>query len=139
MGAAALFRPAMGSAQTASPVFTRRIPSSGEELPAVGLGSWITFNVGEDVAARDECAVGRPWTQAELFGIMPDPTAVATLGLLAAAPRAGWILWVVPLGWITFSGATQWTMHSPDWRVVPGLALCSAALAVKSRLRPAST
>jgi diketogulonate reductase-like aldo/keto reductase len=34
----------------------RRIPSSGEELPVVGLGTWITFNVGDDVAARDECA-----------------------------------------------------------------------------------
>ena len=27
---------------------TRRIPSSGEALPVVGLGSWITFNVGND-------------------------------------------------------------------------------------------
>jgi diketogulonate reductase-like aldo/keto reductase len=35
---------------------TRPIPSTGEELPLVGLGSWITFNVGDDVAARDSCA-----------------------------------------------------------------------------------
>src|SRR5688572_32578802 len=35
---------------------TRRIPSSGEEIPVIGLGSWITFNVGDDRAARDECA-----------------------------------------------------------------------------------
>jgi diketogulonate reductase-like aldo/keto reductase len=41
-------------AQTAR-VMTRRIPSSGEELPVVGLGSWITFNVGDDVDARNEC------------------------------------------------------------------------------------
>ena len=34
-------------------VTTRRIPSSGEELPVVGLGSWITFNVGNDNAARE--------------------------------------------------------------------------------------
>jgi diketogulonate reductase-like aldo/keto reductase len=33
----------------------RAIPASGEQLPLVGLGSWITFNVGDDVAARDEC------------------------------------------------------------------------------------
>src|SRR3954471_23912856 len=33
----------------------RTIPSSGERIPAVGLGSWITFNVGDDPAARDEC------------------------------------------------------------------------------------
>jgi len=35
---------------------TRPIPSSGEALPLVGLGSWITFNVGNDREARDSCA-----------------------------------------------------------------------------------
>jgi diketogulonate reductase-like aldo/keto reductase len=34
----------------------RAIPSSGEALPVVGLGSWITFNVGDDPELRDECA-----------------------------------------------------------------------------------
>jgi diketogulonate reductase-like aldo/keto reductase len=38
------------------PLLTRPIPSSGEKLPLVGLGSWITFNVGDDVAAQDSCA-----------------------------------------------------------------------------------
>lgn len=33
----------------------RRILSSGEMLPVLGLGSWITFNVGNDRAARDQC------------------------------------------------------------------------------------
>jgi diketogulonate reductase-like aldo/keto reductase len=37
-------------------VLTRPIPSSGEALPLVGLGSWITFNVGNDQQARDSCA-----------------------------------------------------------------------------------
>ena len=37
-------------------VATRPIPSSGEALPVVGLGSWITFNVGNDRPARDACA-----------------------------------------------------------------------------------
>ena len=32
---------------------SRAIPSSGEAIPLVGLGSWITFNVGNDRAARD--------------------------------------------------------------------------------------
>lgn len=40
----------------AQPVLaTRAIPSSGERIPAVGLGSWITFNVGRDRALRDNC------------------------------------------------------------------------------------
>jgi diketogulonate reductase-like aldo/keto reductase len=36
-------------------LLTRRIPSSGEEIPIVGLGSWRTFNVGNDPWARGEC------------------------------------------------------------------------------------
>ena len=36
-------------------LLTRPIPSSGEALPVVGLGSWITFNVGDDPAARARC------------------------------------------------------------------------------------
>lgn len=35
---------------------TRPIPSTGEQLPLVGLGSWITFNVGADAVARDATA-----------------------------------------------------------------------------------
>lgn len=34
----------------------RRIPSSGEAIPVIGLGSWITFNVGDDAVARRACA-----------------------------------------------------------------------------------
>jgi diketogulonate reductase-like aldo/keto reductase len=37
-------------------VLRKRIPSTGEELPVIGLGSWITFNVGGDQELRDECA-----------------------------------------------------------------------------------
>ncbi len=40
----------------AAPVITRPIPSTEEALPVVGLGSWITFNVGDDIVARDSCA-----------------------------------------------------------------------------------
>jgi diketogulonate reductase-like aldo/keto reductase len=45
-------------AQTAGTarVLSKPIPSSGEQIPALGLGSWITFNVGNDRAARDQCA-----------------------------------------------------------------------------------
>lgn len=31
---------------------TRAIPSTGEKLPVIGLGSWITFNVGNDPRGR---------------------------------------------------------------------------------------
>lgn len=37
-------------------IATRPIPSTGERLPAVGLGTWITFNVGDDAELKDESA-----------------------------------------------------------------------------------
>jgi diketogulonate reductase-like aldo/keto reductase len=51
--AAAVLRPISALAQGA--IVTKPIPSSGERLPVVGLGSWITFNVGDDIELRDEC------------------------------------------------------------------------------------
>jgi diketogulonate reductase-like aldo/keto reductase len=52
--ASSMLRPLLALAQT-DPL-TRPIPSSGERLPVVGLGSWITFNVGDDPELLDECA-----------------------------------------------------------------------------------
>lgn len=55
--ALALFaRPALAQQPASQALITRRIPSSGETLPVIGLGSWITFNVGNDPTARDACA-----------------------------------------------------------------------------------
>jgi len=48
--------PEGAAAQTRGALLTRQIPSSKEELPLVGLGSWITFNVGDDPVARANCA-----------------------------------------------------------------------------------
>jgi len=53
---AALLPPAFAAAQPRPAPLTRPIPSSGEAVPAVGLGTWITFNVGNDPAAREACA-----------------------------------------------------------------------------------
>ena len=53
--AGALLRPLDAFARPFAPI-TRPIPSSGEAMPIVGLGSWITFNVGDDPALLDECA-----------------------------------------------------------------------------------
>nr|WP_155472192.1 DUF6064 family protein [Pseudoduganella buxea] len=75
--------------------------------------------------------LGRPWTQAEVFGIAPDATAALTLVLLAGAPRAHALLWPVPLLWCAVSGATLWTMHAPLAWLLPGLGL--AALLVRLR------
>lgn len=53
--AAAGLLPVAAFGQPASPAM-RPIPSTGETIPAVGLGSWVTFNVGDDPELRDECA-----------------------------------------------------------------------------------
>jgi hypothetical protein len=83
--------------------------------------------------------LGRPWTQAEVVGIAPDPTALATLGTLllvnhrhAAGPRRTWIgrlAWPLPILWCVISGATLWTMDAPEAPLLPllaGLALVAA-------------
>lgn len=43
-------------ATAAEPMPRRSIPGGKGAVPAVGLGSWITFNVGSDPQLRDECA-----------------------------------------------------------------------------------
>jgi hypothetical protein len=48
---------------------------------------------------------GHGWSRAEVFAIVPDPTAVATLGALLAL-RAHWLAWIVPLAWCAASSTT---------------------------------
>ena len=42
----------MGGATGKESLRTRPIPSSGEQLPVIGIGTWQTFDVGGDAAAR---------------------------------------------------------------------------------------
>ncbi|MXQ12205.1 DUF6064 family protein [Microvirga makkahensis] len=75
--------------------------------------------------------VGRSWTQAEIFGVTPDPTALATLGVLLTVdkrPRSS--LMIIPLIWCAISGATLWTMAPPDFWVMPVATLGALGLAV---------
>lgn len=76
---------------------TRTIPSSGEAIPVVGLGSWITFNVGQDTAglAASTAVIraflaggGRMIDSSPMYG-----SAQATIGHALAAlggPKAVW-------------------------------------------------
>ena len=43
---------ARGATSDSSAMLTRAIPSSGEKLPVVGLGSWRTFDIGSSEAER---------------------------------------------------------------------------------------
>jgi hypothetical protein len=58
--------------------------------------------------------LGRPWTQGEMFGLMPDPTALATLALLPLLSPRGW-LWLVPvpLAAACTGLMTQWLLVAP--------------------------
>ena len=51
---------------------------------------------------------GRTWREAEVFAVAPDPTAAATLALLALAGRSRWmaLLCVVPALWLAVSALT---------------------------------
>ena len=50
-GLGAAFALSSTSGQTAR-IMTRKIPSTGEDIPAVGLGTWQVFDAGNDMAAR---------------------------------------------------------------------------------------
>jgi Family of unknown function (DUF6064) len=72
---------------------------------------------------------GRGWASSEVFGIAPDPTAVATLGvLLLARGRLLPVLLPIPVLWCLLSGITLSTMGEPQaWAPSAALVLAAAA------------
>ncbi len=56
-------------------------------------------------------ASGRSAAGAELFGLAPDPTAIATIGLLlmSRVPGRGWVM-TLPLIWCALSALTWWLL-----------------------------
>ena len=81
--------------------------------------------------------LGRPWTQAEVFGLAPDPTAMATLGILMASSVWRWELLVIPGLWCLASAVTLWAMGSPD-AVLPAIAAAAALLSAIATRVPVS-
>ncbi|WP_316977078.1 DUF6064 family protein [Shumkonia mesophila] len=76
---------------------------------------------------------GRP-LQVEIFGIAPDPLAIATLGLLTLGTGGGvaWLLSVVPAMWCVISGVTLFALGAVEgW-----IPLVAVAIAATSRLWP---
>jgi diketogulonate reductase-like aldo/keto reductase len=68
---------------------TRAVPSSGEQIPRVGLGTWITFNVGNDPPARAHCAqVMRAFFEAGGRLIDSSPMYGSSQGVVGEALRA---------------------------------------------------
>jgi hypothetical protein len=95
----------------------------------IGLGIFLVALVVQPLIGL---LLGRSWRQAEIFGLAPDPTAVATLGLLLlAAGRLPWMLMIVPALWCAVTGATLWAMEAPDFWVAPLAAVLVVMLAAR--------
>lgn len=95
-----------------------RVPAQTVGLTrAVG---WLLLGCGLLVSPLLPVLTGRPLWQAELFALTPDPTVMATLGLLVLHEgRARWLLLPVPLLWCAIGGATLAAMESPTAFLLP--------------------
>jgi hypothetical protein len=71
---------------------------------------------------------GRGWASSEVLGIAPDPTVMATLGVLLLA-RGRLLPWLLPIPalWCLLSGMTLQTMGEPQaWAPYAALLLAAA-------------
>jgi Family of unknown function (DUF6064) len=79
--------------------------------------------------------LGRSLRQAEIFGVAPDPTALATLALLSLATgRVRWELIVLPAIWCAISGATLAAMRSADAWILPAAGTLVLSLCVRKTM-----
>ena len=89
------------------------------------------------VAPLASVFAGRKWSEVELIGMTPDPTAIATLALALSASRWRPGLAIIPLLWCSVGAATLWALDSPEaW--IPILAGLFALGTLVRRHRPAS-
>jgi len=112
---------AQGSSDAPSEVLQKQIPSTGEEIPAVGLGSWITFNVGQDIVLRNQCADvmsaffdagGRMIDSSPMYGSAQDVIGYG-LDKLGARDR----VFSTDKVWTAGDGAEQIAETSDRWKV----------------------
>jgi hypothetical protein len=76
---------------------------------------WLLAITGVVLYPLAGLLAGRPWSQAEVFGTAPEPTALASLGLLLASgyppSRARrCLLAVIPTLSLLIGAATLWLM-----------------------------
>ncbi len=93
-----------------------------------GLGMFLFAVVVEPLVGP---LLGRSWRQVEIFGVAPDPTAVATLGILLLARGRGraWLM-AIPVAWCATTGAFLEAMKAPDAWITPFAAVLALVLAI---------
>ena len=132
---------------TAAPYFAAAFASQALLL------CWLAFKPGNAAPAPQPLALGLTglsifvypllalardngtWRQAEVFGIVPDPTAIATLGVLLAW-RAPAILWLIPVSWCLVTGATLMELKIGHAWLLPALAFISSLSWIVKRKTP---
>lgn len=110
-------------------------PLDATVLPAAQrfvLGLYVLVLLGYPLLGA---GLGRPWQGAELVGIAPDPSAVATLAILAMTRgRWRWLLMVIPIAWCIATGLTLHTLNAQAFWLAPlAAALCVAASLAQRR------
>jgi hypothetical protein len=106
-----------------------RFRVSREPAAFMAVGVLLFAVVFEPVAGR---IAGRAWRQVEIFGLTPDPTAIATLALLAlSTARPHRALLVIPVAWCAIGAATLWALGSPEAWVVLLAVLSGLVLAIR--------
>ena len=98
----------------------RAIPSSGEKLPAIGMGTWITFDVGRDAAARAVRAeILRRFFAAGGKLVDSSPMYMSSEEVVGATMPPGAPLFAATKVWIMggLAGRTQVEQSRKLWRV----------------------
>ncbi len=108
-------------AQNLPDLLHKSIPSSAEAIPVVGLGSWITFNVGDDPPARKRCmAVMRAFFDAGGRMIDSSPmygSSQPVIGQALAQLDARATVFSADKVWTSGDGATQIEASRRHWGV----------------------
>jgi diketogulonate reductase-like aldo/keto reductase len=102
--------------QSNDPLPLATIPSSGEGIPRLGLGTWQTFDVGQDARRRADLAEtlrvftaagGRVVDSSPMYG-----TSEAVVGDLVEAARLRDRLWLATKVWTTGARAGEQQMNT---------------------------
>lgn len=102
----------------------------------VGLGMYVFALLAEPLVGP---VLGREWRGVEIFGVAPDPTAIATLGiLLLARGRGRWLLMVIPVIWCATTGVFLTAMQAPDAWIAPVAASLAVVIATWQTRRAAN-